>query len=235
MYRLLQTVPVPFRHSKLTEVLKPYFCGSGEIVMVAAMDPYRTAIDENINVLRFTSLARQIKTNYTLPHSPSILTPSSEVPHYSLPTRSGRLPLGPTIAKPFERTTRHVSSSSTAEPVVVVDAADESLVSFINDDDIDDDEHAEVEDEDPLIDELFEEIRQLRQEAVQKDMEMEIVMYRKIQEERDRCNVKIAEVREQMAKEIEFQVSFHSNSKSFEAITDTRSRYSERVDGRIDG
>lgn len=174
--------------------------------MVAAMDPYRTAIDENINVLRFTSLARQIKTNYSLPHSPSILTPSSEVPHYSLPTRSGRLPLGPTIAKPIERTTRHASSSSTAEPVEV-EAADESLVSFVNEDEVDDDELDEVEDEDPLISELFEEIRQLRQEAVQKDLEVEIAMHRIRQEERDRYNAKVEEVRQQMAKEAQFQVS----------------------------
>lgn len=171
--------------------------------MVAAMDPYRTAIDENINVLRFTSLARQIKTNYSLPHSPSILTPSAEVPHYSLPTRSGRLPPGPTIAKPLERM-RHVSSSSALE-AVENEAADESLVSFVNEEDVDD-ELEDVEDEDPLISELFEEIRLLKQEAVQKDLEVELEMHRIRQEERDRYNAKIEEVRRQMAEEAQFQV-----------------------------
>lgn len=172
--------------------------------MVAAVDPYRTALDENINVLRFTSLARQIKTNYTLPHSPSILTPSTEAPHYSLPTRSGRHPVGPSIAKPLERITRHASSSSTAE-AIEADPADESLVSFIDEEDVNDDAEGS-EEEDPLVNSLFEEIRQLRQEAVQKELDFEMALHRIRQEERDRYSAKVEEVRQQLIADAEYQV-----------------------------
>lgn len=175
--------------------------------MMAAVDPYRTALEENINVLRFTSLARQIKTNYTLPHSPSILTPSTEAPHYSLPTRSGRShAAGPSIAKPHERMARHTSSSSTIEPAGTVDPADESLVSFIDEMDLDDNASEESEEDDPLVNSLFEEIRQLRQDAVQKELDYEMSLHRVRQEERDRYSALLEEQRQQMAADAEYQV-----------------------------
>lgn len=184
--------------------------------MVAAVDPYRTALDENINVLRFTSLARQIKTNYTLPHSPSILTPSSEVPHYSLPTRSGRShAAGPSIAKPLERITRHASSSSAGEAAGEIDPADESLVSLINEEDVNDGASEGSEDDDPLISSLFEEIRQLRQDAVQKELDHELSLHRVRQEERDRFSAMLEEQRQRMTADAEYQVRRSSFSYSF--------------------
>lgn len=174
--------------------------------MVAAVDPYRTAIDENINVLRFTSLARQIKTNYTLPHSPSILTPSAEAPHYSLPTRSGRSHAGPTLSKIVD-SPKHQALINSAEQQED-DYADQSLVSFVNENDLIDDDASEGSmEDDPLVAELFEEIRQLKQEAVQRDYEFELELHRIRQEERDRYNAQLEEQRQQMLADAQYQVS----------------------------
>jgi hypothetical protein len=187
--------------------------------MVAAMDAYRTALDENMNVLRFSSLARQIKTNYHIPPSPSMLTPQNEVPHYQLPTRSLRSRgVPPVPTRPSERA-RHASGSSQPEIEIVeteetATIADTSLASFIEDgDDLNEDKDDELDepeddDEESLVNSLFEEIRQLRQEAVQKDIEHELAIQRVRQEERKRAAGRLEEQRLQMEADAQDQVCF---------------------------
>ena len=51
---------VPFRHSKLTEVLMDYFVGEGHVVMILNVNPYDTGFDENTNVMKFSSIAREV-------------------------------------------------------------------------------------------------------------------------------------------------------------------------------
>lgn len=73
---------VPFRHSKLTEILMDYFSGDGRVVrprfrsiqlstinlsvpaqvMIVNVNPYDTGFDENSHVMRFSALAREIST-----------------------------------------------------------------------------------------------------------------------------------------------------------------------------
>lgn len=70
---------VPFRHSKLTEVLMDYFTGEGRVVspssvsslrstaelaqtMIININPYDTGFDENSNVMKFAALAREVST-----------------------------------------------------------------------------------------------------------------------------------------------------------------------------
>ncbi|CAK5280060.1 unnamed protein product [Mycena citricolor] len=51
---------VPFRHSKLTEVLMDYFVGDARAVMIVNINPYDTGYDENSHVMRFAALAREV-------------------------------------------------------------------------------------------------------------------------------------------------------------------------------
>ncbi|KAF9650694.1 kinesin-domain-containing protein [Thelephora ganbajun] len=53
---------VPFRHSKLTEILMDYFIGDGRVVMIVNVNPYDTGFDENSHVMKFASLAREVTT-----------------------------------------------------------------------------------------------------------------------------------------------------------------------------
>ena len=53
---------VPFRHSKLTEILMDYFIGEGRVVMIVNVNPYDTGYDENSHVMRFAALAREVCT-----------------------------------------------------------------------------------------------------------------------------------------------------------------------------
>ena len=56
---------VPFRHSKLTEILMDYFVseGGGRAVMIVNVNPYDTGFDENVHVMKFAALAREVMTN----------------------------------------------------------------------------------------------------------------------------------------------------------------------------
>ncbi|KAF9786058.1 P-loop containing nucleoside triphosphate hydrolase protein [Thelephora terrestris] len=53
---------VPFRHSKLTEILMDYFVGDGRVVMIVNVNPYDTGFDENSHVMKFAALAREVTT-----------------------------------------------------------------------------------------------------------------------------------------------------------------------------
>ncbi|TCD62039.1 hypothetical protein EIP91_007534 [Steccherinum ochraceum] len=54
---------VPFRHSKLTEILMDYFVGEGRVAMIVNINPYDTGYDENSHVMKFAALAREVATS----------------------------------------------------------------------------------------------------------------------------------------------------------------------------
>ncbi|KAI0001801.1 P-loop containing nucleoside triphosphate hydrolase protein [Russula vinacea] len=53
---------VPFRHSKLTEILMDYFTGEGRVTVIININPYDTGFDENSNVMKFAALTREVST-----------------------------------------------------------------------------------------------------------------------------------------------------------------------------
>jgi len=71
---------IPFRHSKLTECLMDYFTGEGRVVrhfvvidltgphifdiqtMIVNVNPYDTGYDENLHVMKFSALAKDVYT-----------------------------------------------------------------------------------------------------------------------------------------------------------------------------
>ncbi|KAJ8703034.1 hypothetical protein PTI98_001692 [Pleurotus ostreatus] len=79
---------VPFRHSKLTELLMDYFVGDGRVVMIVNVNPYDTGYDENSHVMKFSALAREVYVTpgpAPMPRVPP--TPSKLLPRKSQTTR----------------------------------------------------------------------------------------------------------------------------------------------------
>lgn len=58
---------VPFRHSKLTELFQSAFVGEGKAVMIVNVNPYDTGFDENLHVMKFSSVARNVATVKQMP------------------------------------------------------------------------------------------------------------------------------------------------------------------------
>ncbi|EIW64942.1 kinesin-domain-containing protein [Trametes versicolor FP-101664 SS1] len=141
---------VPFRHSKLTEVLMDYFVGEGRAVMIVNVNPYDTGFDENVHVMKFSALAREVCT----------------VPA----TNAARPPPSPTKAK-----TNGLRANSALGPhrrQVTLSyggagrkASEAHLEVLEEDEEIDDGEETSVEDDEPinpLVNALFDEIEELR-------------------------------------------------------------------------
>ncbi|KAI9444981.1 kinesin-domain-containing protein [Lactarius indigo] len=61
---------VPFRHSKLTEILMDYFTGEGRVTMIININPYDTGFDENSSVMKFAALAREVSIVAPTKHAP---------------------------------------------------------------------------------------------------------------------------------------------------------------------
>lgn len=51
---------VPYRSNKLTRLFQPYFEGRGMVKMIVNLNPAASFFDENINVLKFSSIANQV-------------------------------------------------------------------------------------------------------------------------------------------------------------------------------
>ena len=98
---------VPFRHSKLTEILMDYFVGEGRAVrvlppsaallthcfvlhvqvMIVNINPYDTGYDENSHVMKFAALAREVCT--TAPTAVSRALPAALQQQQSKKSLSG--------------------------------------------------------------------------------------------------------------------------------------------------
>ncbi|KAI5478637.1 kinesin family member 20/23 [Pseudohyphozyma bogoriensis] len=53
---------VPFNHSKLTMLFQSFFVGDGKAVMIVNVNPYETGFDENSHVMKFSAVAKGVKT-----------------------------------------------------------------------------------------------------------------------------------------------------------------------------
>lgn len=51
---------IPYRSNKLTRLFQPYFEGRGMVKMVVNLNPAVSFFDENVNVLKFASIANQV-------------------------------------------------------------------------------------------------------------------------------------------------------------------------------
>ncbi|KAG9005404.1 hypothetical protein FRB94_010883 [Tulasnella sp. JGI-2019a] len=54
---------VPFYYSKVTELFQDFFEGDGRVAMIVNVNPYDTGFEENSHVMKFSALAREVTTN----------------------------------------------------------------------------------------------------------------------------------------------------------------------------
>ncbi|KAK7694279.1 hypothetical protein QCA50_001460 [Cerrena zonata] len=147
---------VPFRHSKLTEILMDYFIGEGRAVMIVNVNPYDTGYDENSHVMKFAALAKEVVT--------------------TAPTAVSR-----DLPKPKPGQKVRTSAVGQQKRVVSISTgngkkAKETLLEVLEEDegdldtDMDDDEPIN-----PLVDALFDEIEQLRIQLFESEMRAAII------------------------------------------------------------
>ncbi|KAI0308027.1 P-loop containing nucleoside triphosphate hydrolase protein [Multifurca ochricompacta] len=167
---------VPFRHSKLTEILMDYFTGEGRVTMIININPYDTGFDENSNVMKFSSLARDVTT----------VAPTQRV------LQAGRAKVPATAGNPQSKTP---SESHHRKVVISTSGRGERKFSETQLDVVEEDEDIEGEsDEEPLnglVEALFDEIERLQLQLFESEMRGAVVE---------------AEIREEVMREMEGRI-----------------------------
>ncbi|KAF9243827.1 kinesin-domain-containing protein [Melanogaster broomeanus] len=147
---------VPFRHSKLTEILMDYFAGDGRVVMIVNVNPYDTGFDENSHVMKFSALAREVST--VINNAPIARVQAS-------PTKRSAVTKPVPVGSPYG-VTRKVTISSfgpgkklSEAHLEVLEEDEETMTNLFN----------------PLVDALFDEIEDLRLRLYEAEMRCAIV------------------------------------------------------------
>ncbi|KAI0963139.1 hypothetical protein AcW1_000304 [Taiwanofungus camphoratus] len=199
---------VPFRHSKLTEVLMDYFVGEGRAVMIVNVNPYDTGFDENSHVMRFAALAREVCTApaTAIPRAVSTLSKDKGVP--AARTRGSEM--GPHRRQVTISTAGPGRKASEAHLEVLEE--DEELV------DGDDDGGSDDEPINPLVDALFDEIEDLRTQLFEAEV---------------RCAIVEATTREEVMEEMEERM--RSMEKMYKRrLVQEVERNEKKMDAKID-
>ncbi|KAH7915155.1 kinesin-domain-containing protein [Hygrophoropsis aurantiaca] len=137
---------IPFRHSKLTEVLMDYFAGDGKVVMIVNVNPYDTGFDENSHVMKFSALTREVFTPTNNAPVPRVASPTK--PSTTNKVRISALPIARKVTIPL-------LGRKVSEAHLEVFEEEEEL----RPDEEDDDDDEPIN---PLVDALFDEIEELR-------------------------------------------------------------------------
>ncbi|KDQ54883.1 hypothetical protein JAAARDRAFT_37996 [Jaapia argillacea MUCL 33604] len=172
---------VPFRHSKLTEILMDYFVGEGRAVMIVNVNPYDTGYDENSHVMKFAAIAREVCTN-ALP-----------APVHRLPPPAGDGKKGKGKKEVVVEEVVKVKEQRRKVTISMGGGGrkSETMLEVVEEDEEpgDGDEGDDYDGMDnPLVDALFEEIDALRMQLFESEM---------------RCALIEAETREEVTKEME--------------------------------
>ncbi|PSR80701.1 hypothetical protein PHLCEN_2v6617 [Hermanssonia centrifuga] len=155
---------VPFRHSKLTEVLMDYFVGEGRAVMIVNVNPYDTGYDENSHVMKFAALAREVCTTAPAPVARALPVAASR----SKSTVSGSTARNSDVVPHRRKVT--ISMGRPGQRVT------EALLEVLEEDEErEDGESDEDEPINPLVDALFDEIESLRLQLFESEMRSAII------------------------------------------------------------
>ncbi|KAF9072744.1 P-loop containing nucleoside triphosphate hydrolase protein [Rhodocollybia butyracea] len=184
---------VPFRHSRLTEILMDYFAGDGRVVMIVNVNPYDTGYDENSHVMKFAALAREVYVNPTPAPIQRAPMPGPGKTTGKIIKQLGPMTLSdPDIApKPFSRkVTISIDGNKNGRK------ASEATLEVLEVPEEEEDIGEEEEDDDvpinPLVDALFDEIEYLRLQLYESEM---------------RCAFVEAEVRDEVMREMESRMA----------------------------
>ncbi|RUS16811.1 kinesin motor domain-containing protein [Endogone sp. FLAS-F59071] len=173
---------VPFRHSKLTEILKRSFVNDGKTVMIVCVNPFDTGFDENSQVMKFSAVAKDVMT---------VQQVSARVDHgqlrrlgvRSMDAQAGQLPqakLGDAgVDVDVENEDEYDDESMSNE-----DADDEAEEGM--------DEVDEEDCEDPFVNDLLAQLHEVKEKWVEAE---------------SRCATIEAEVREQVLREMTEQLN----------------------------
>ncbi|KAI0095294.1 P-loop containing nucleoside triphosphate hydrolase protein [Irpex rosettiformis] len=147
---------VPFRHSKLTEVLMDYFIGEGRVVMIVNVNPYDTGYDENSHVMKISAIAREVATTA----STAVARAVSTIPKSKESLGSSR---GSDVAPHRRKVTISTGGPGQSQNETHLEVLEE------------DEEPGEADDNDdepinPLVDALFDEIEALRMKLFESEM-----------------------------------------------------------------
>ncbi|OBZ79245.1 Kinesin-like protein KIF20A [Grifola frondosa] len=212
---------VPFRHSKLTEVLMDYFVGEGRAVMIVNVNPYDTGFDENVHVMKFAALAREVCTNPTTTVARVVPVPSksqaqardsSVVPHRRKVTISTGGPGRKVSEAHLEVLEGEILRSAGTCVLMTLPVEDEEPNEG---DDNGDNSDGPIN---PLVDALFDEIENLRIQLYESEM---------------RCALIEADTREEVMLEMEERMQ--SMEKMFaRRLTREVERHEAKMDAKID-
>ncbi|KAF8139970.1 kinesin-domain-containing protein [Boletus edulis] len=198
---------VPFRHSKLTEILMDYFAGDGRVIMIVNVNPYDTGFDENSHVMKFSALAREVSTVVNNGPVPRVHT-SPTKPSATTRQEPSGLP---------RAITRKVTISSFGAGKKLSEA---HLEVFEEDEEVNDDQEGDSDDEpiNPLVDALFDEIEDLRLRLYEAEM---------------RCAIVEAETREEVMKEMEERMRAVERTYATRLMSEVE-RNERKMDAKID-
>ncbi|KAF8559379.1 kinesin-domain-containing protein [Imleria badia] len=198
---------VPFRHSKLTEILMDYFAGDGRVTMIVNVNPYDTGFDENSHVMKFSALTREISTVVNNAPIPRV--------HTSPTKPSATNKLGPSGLP--RAITRKVTISSFGPGKKVSEAHLEVLE---EDEEVNDDQEEDSDDEpiNPLVDALFDEIEDLRLRLYEAEM---------------RCAIVEVETREEVMREMEERMRAVERTYALRLMSEVE-RNERKMDAKID-
>ncbi|KAL0950760.1 hypothetical protein HGRIS_007528 [Hohenbuehelia grisea] len=160
---------VPFRHSRLTEVLMDYFTGDGgRTVMIVNVNPYDTGYDENAHVMRFAALAKEV---YVSPTQAAVQRFPGSIFNAMKPESSTAVP----AKKIGGRTTRKVTVETATGPGR---KPSEAILEVVEEDAEENAAAREEEDEEPinpLVDALFDEVERLRLQLFECELKCAII------------------------------------------------------------
>ncbi|KAL4069405.1 kinesin-domain-containing protein [Scleroderma citrinum] len=199
---------VPFRHSKLTEILMDYFTGDGRVVMIVNVNPCDTGFEENSHVMKFSALAREVST----------IVNNAPVPRLQAsPTKLGSALHARQPPSGISRGVIRKVTISSAGPGKKVS---ETHLDILEEDEQSDENDSGSEDEpiNPLVDALFDEIEDLRMRLYEAEL---------------RCAIVEAETREEVMKEMEERMREVERTYAQRLMSEVE-RNEQKMDAKID-
>ncbi|KAI0067955.1 kinesin-domain-containing protein [Artomyces pyxidatus] len=152
---------VPFRHSKLTEILMDYFVGDGRAIMIVNVNPYDTGFDENSHVMKFSALAKEVST------------PAPSQRPFAPPPGPSRLGIAQ-ATRPSEVHRRKVIISTDGQGGRKYSETQVEVME-VDEDPADEEEEDDDEPLNPLVEALFDELEDLRAQLIDAEMRSAIV------------------------------------------------------------